>query len=166
MVLTEGPALSRLFIYLTGSYLHRIEKERREPYGGDLDLALVHEIIGAAGVEAGMRDAAYREKYQNFVGSIPVAEQHSVSASSIARASGIPRETVRRKLRKLQEMKVIVEKERARYVLRPGVYFEGEQQASFARAIDQTLRFINTLAEHGLIRWVPAAKGKSGTRSH
>jgi len=55
LVLAESSANSRLFVYMIGNYLHRIERERRTVYFGDLDLARVAEIIGAAGVEPGVR---------------------------------------------------------------------------------------------------------------
>ena len=90
MVLADGLANSRLFVYMAGNYLHRIERERRELYFGDLDLALVAEIIGTAGVEPGMRDAAFRQKHAHFDTALAVDEQRSVNASSIAVAAGIP----------------------------------------------------------------------------
>ena len=66
LVLAESAGNSRLFIYMLGNYLHRIERERRTVYFGDLDLARVAEIIGAAGVEPGMRDAAFRAQHGSF----------------------------------------------------------------------------------------------------
>jgi hypothetical protein len=53
LVLETTPANSRLFVYMIGNYLHRIERERRKLYFGDLDLAVVAELIGTAGVEPG-----------------------------------------------------------------------------------------------------------------
>jgi len=164
IALVEGPANSRMFIYLGGNWLHRIERERRALYFGDIDLALVAEIIGTAGVEPGMRDAAFRQKHRDFSTAIPVEEQRAVNASSIAVATGMPRETVRRKIRKLLELGFIVEKEPARYVLKPGVLLEPERQAAFARSIEQTVRFINELLENGVVKWVPAKKGRSDAR--
>jgi hypothetical protein len=158
LALVAGTANSRMFVYLIGNYLHRIEQERRGLYLGDLDLAVVAEMIGTASVEPGMRDAAFRRRHRDFESAIPVAEQRAVNASSIAVAAGIPRETVRRKIRKLLELGIIVEKEPARYVLRPGVLLEPERQAAFARGIEQTVRFVNELLENGVVKWVPAKK--------
>ena len=164
VALVEGPANSRMFIYLGGNWLHRVERERRQLYFGDLDLALVAEIIGTAGVEPGMRDAAYRQKHKDFAAAIPVEEQRAVNASSIAVAAGIPRETVRRKIRKLLELGFIVEKEPARYVLRPGILLQPQRQAAFARGIELTVRFMNELLENGVVQWVPAKPDKPGRR--
>lgn len=154
----KGQANSRMFIFLVANYLHRVERGRRGLYAGDLDLAVVAELIGTAGVEPGMRDAAYRLKHKDFERAIPVDEQGAVNASWIAAASGIPRETVRRKIRKLLELGVVVEKGPAQYVLRPGVLLEPQHQAAFARGIDQTVRFVNELLESGVMQWVPANK--------
>jgi hypothetical protein len=164
LALVKGQANSRMFIFLVGNYLHRIECERRGLYAGDLDLAVVAEMIGTAGVEPGMRDAAYRQRHKDFERAIPVEEQRAVNASSIAVAAGIPRETVRRKIRKLLELGVVVEKQPAQYVLRPGVLLEPRHQAAFARGIEQTVRFVNELLENGVVRWVPARPDKPGGR--
>ena len=115
LVLPESTANSRLFIYMLGNYIHRIERERRAVYFGDLELARVAEIIGAAGVEPGMRDAAFRAQHATFDSIVGVEGQRAVNATSIASATGIPRETVRRKLKHLLKLGVIVEKGRARY---------------------------------------------------
>jgi hypothetical protein len=162
--LVEGPANSRLFAYLVGNYLLRIDRLRRELYFGDLDLALVGEVIGAAAIEPGMRDAAFREKYKYFDKVVSVEDSRSVNAASIAIATGIPRETVRRRIRRLLEAGFIVEKEPARYVMRPGILLEPGRQAAFARGTEQTVRFINELLENGVVRWVPARSAKSAAR--
>jgi hypothetical protein len=158
LVLPQGPANSRLFVYLAGKYVHRIERERRELYFGDLDLALIAEIISAAGTEPGMRDAAFRQKHQHFDTAVSVQEQRAVNATSISIAAGIPRETVRRKIRRLLELGFLVEKEPARYVVKPGVLLAPHRQAAFARSIDETMRFMNELLDHGVVRWVAAPK--------
>ena len=49
---------------------------------------------------------------------------------------------------------VIVEKGRARYVLKPGMLQEPERQAAFARGIQQTVLFMNECLENGVVRWV------------
>lgn len=164
LVLADGPGNSRLFVYLVGNYLHRIERERRELYFGDLDLALVAEIIGTAGVEPGMRDEAFRDRHRSFDSVVGVEGQRAINATSIAEASGLPRETVRRKLKKLLTLGFIVEKGRARYVLRPGVLLEPHRQAAFARGIDQTVRLMNDLLENGVVRWHAAAKGRQALK--
>ena len=161
--LPASAANSRLFIYMIGNYLHRIERERRGLYEGDLDLALVAELIGTTAIEPGMRDAAFREKHASFDSVVGMEGQRAANAASIASASGIPRETVRRKLKRLLRMGVIVEKGRSRYVLKPGVIQQPHHRAAFARGIEQTVRFMNECLEHGVVRWVPARKTRRRT---
>ncbi len=158
LVVAESTTNSRLFVYMLGNYIHRIEHERRAAYFGDLDLARVAEIIGAAGVEPGMRDAAFRAQHATFDSIVGVEGQRAVNATSIANASGIPRETVRRKLKRLLKLGFIVEKGRARYVLRPGMLQQPDWQAAFARGIQQTVLFMNECLENGVARWVDAKK--------
>lgn len=160
LVLAGSEANSRLLVYMIGNYVHRLERERRDLYFGDLDLARVAEIIGTAGVEPGMRDAAFREQHRNFDSVIGVEGQRAVNATSIAGATGIPRETVRRKLQQLLKLGFIVEKGRARYILKPGVMQQPARQAAFARGIQQTVHFMNECLEHGVLQWVPAGKTK------
>jgi biotin operon repressor len=158
-LLAKGaPESSRLLVYMIGNFLHRLELERRQAYFGDLDLARVAEIIGMAGVEPGMRDEGFRDTHRSFDSVVGVEGQRAVNASSIAQATGIPRETVRRKLKMLLEHGLIVEKGRARYVLQPGMLQAPERQAAFAAGIQRTLQFMNDCVEQGLIEWIPAEK--------
>lgn len=161
VALVEGPANSRLFVYLAGNYILRIDRVRRDLYQGDLDLALVGEVIGAAGIEPGLRDAAFREHYKYFDRAVSVDDLRSVNAASIAVATGIPRETVRRRIKQLIKLGYVVEKEPARYVLKPGILLRPRHQAAFALGIEQTVRFINELLENGVVRWVPARRARS-----
>jgi hypothetical protein len=165
LVLEQTPANSRLFVYMIGNYLHRIERERRKLYFGDLDLAVVAELIGTAGVEPGMRDATFREQHRTFASVVGVEGQRGINATSIANAAGIPRETVRRKLKRLLELGFIVEKGRAHYVLRPGALQSPDRQAAFARGIQETVLFMNESLQHGVVRWIPANVGKKQRRS-
>lgn len=165
LVLADSDGISRIFITLIGNYLHRIERERRTRYHGDLELAVVAEVIGIAVTEPGMRDAAFRERYRILDSIIGLEGQRAVNATSIASASGIPRETVRRKLKRLLKEGVIVEKGRSRYVMKPGLLQQPDWQAAYARGIQQTVLFMNECLEQGAVRWIPVARPKrSGAR--
>lgn len=153
LVLAEKSANSRLFVYMLGNYLHRIESERRALYLRDPDLMLVAEVISMAAIEPGMRDAAFRTRHASFDSIVGVEGQHAVNATSIASATGLPRETVRRKIKRLLELGLIVEKGRARYVLKPGALQQPEWQAAFTRGIEQTVQLMNECLEKGLVQW-------------
>jgi biotin operon repressor len=160
LMLAESSANSRLFLYMIGNYLHRLENERRALYFGDLDLARVAEIIGTAGVEPGMRDAAFRAEHSTFDSIVGIEGQRAVNATSIASATGIPRETVRRKLKRLLKLGFIVEKSRAHYVLTPGMLQDPQRQAAIARGFQQTVQFMNECLEHGVVRWIDRQKAR------
>ncbi|MBV8409726.1 MAG: HTH domain-containing protein [Alphaproteobacteria bacterium] len=155
MMLVETSATSRVFIYMLGKFLQRMEQERRDLYFGDLDLARVMEVVSLASVEPGMRDAAFREKHSSLASIVGIDGQRATNATSIANATGIPRETIRRKLKQLQSLGVIIEKEPARYVVQPGILQQPERQEAFARGIRATVAFMNECLEQGVVRWVP-----------
>lgn len=153
LVLADSSASSRLFIYTLGNYLHRIESERRARYLGDPDLTLVAEVISMAAIEPGMRDAAFRIRHAGLDSIVGVEGQRAVNATLIASATGLPRETVRRKIKRLLGLGLIVEKSRARYVLKPGALQQPEWQAAFTRGIEQTVQFMNECLQQGLVQW-------------
>lgn len=166
LMLVDPQANSRLIAFLAGNFLHRIERARCEICFGDLDLARIAEAIGLIGVEPGMRDAAFRERFRSFRSIIGINGQRAVNATSIAAATGIPRETVRRKLKRLVTLGYIVEKGRACYVLAPGMLQDPDRQAVFERGFNQMALFMNDLLEQGLLTWVPAGQAaRSGTRT-
>jgi hypothetical protein len=160
LVLAEGADNSRLIAYMIGIYLHRIERERRALYHNDLEMVRVAEVIGIAGVEPGMRDAAFRDEHRSFDSVVGIDGQRGLNATSIASATGIPRETVRRKLKLLLELGFIVEKGRFRYVLRPGHLQAPARQAAVVRGIQQTVQFMNECVAQGVVQWVADKKAK------
>jgi predicted transcriptional regulator len=127
--LVRGRDDSRPFIHLLMTFLHRADQDRRGLYSGDLDLA-------AVGLEG----------------------QRSVKALTIAEATGIPRETVRRKLKLLVERGVIVEKTRGAYVFKLGYIQQPETLDVIERGMRDTLQFMNDCVKLGLVRWVDDAE--------
>lgn len=158
LVLVEPQANSRLIAFLAGNFVHRIERDRCELCFGDLDLARIAEVIGLIAIEAGMRDAAFRAQHRSFESVIGIAGQRAVNAASIAAATGIPRETVRRKLKRLVALGHIVQKGRAGYVMTPGVLQRADRQTVFERCFNQIALFANDMLEQGLLEWVPAGR--------
>ena len=61
---------------------------------------------------------------------------------------------MRRKLKQLLELGVITEKERGRYVIKPGVAQKPENLAAADRAMRDALQFMNDCLSLGLVRWV------------
>jgi len=144
---------SRLFFYLLGTFIARLDRERRGLYEADLELSSVAITVGLAAIEPGMRDAEYRAKHRSFDSVIGLAGQRAINALSVSQATGIPRETVRRKLKRLVELGLLAEQSRGRYVTRPGVPQRPEQTAAFERGMGAVVAFMNECLANGLVRW-------------
>ena len=153
LVLTRGSGDIRIFIHLLATFLHRTDGKRRQLYLGDLETASVAETVGLSAIEPGMRDPAFREQFSDFRSVIGVAGQRGVNAMSIAQATGIPRETVRRKLKRLVDEGVITEQSRGRYVVKPGFVQKAEHLAIFESGMRDAVQFMNGCVALGLVRW-------------
>lgn len=152
--LVRGNDDSRLFVHLLLNFVHRADHVRRSLYEGDLDLATVAETVAMVAIEPAMRDPAFRQAFHDLRSMIGLEPQQAVNALTIAEATGIPRETVRRKLKQLLQLGVITEKERGRYVIKPGVAQKPENLAAADRAMRDALQFMNECLSLGLVRWV------------
>ena len=152
--LVRGRDDARPFIHLLMNFLHRADHDRRELYSGDLDLAAVGETVGLAAIEADARKPEFLDKFGNFETVIGIEGQRPVTAMTISQATGIPRETVRRKLKLLLERGVIVEKTRGAYVMKPGFIQQPHTQDMIDRGMRDTLQFMNDCVKLGLVCWV------------
>src|ERR1700753_3848893 len=110
LVMARGEARNRAFIHLLLNFLHRPDRERRAFYGTDLDTAAISETVGIAALEAEMRDPAFREAFGDYTKVVGAERQRPVNALSVAATTGLPRETVRRKLKALVKKGVLSEK--------------------------------------------------------
>jgi hypothetical protein len=142
----------RLYSYLMFTLVQRIDRMRREVYAGDLDLASISEAIALSAIEARMRDPQFRDAYRSVARQAGIAAQRGVNALSVAAATGIPRETVRRKIKKLIELGAIVEVKRGEYVMKPGFLQQDSIQERLVRALADTTRFINDSLDQGLFQ--------------
>ncbi len=73
---------------------------------------------------------------------------------SISQATGIPRETVRRKLKELATRGVVMEKERGRYVTTPGFVQKPENGAALQHVLGHFLQLMNEAVKLGLVKTV------------
>jgi hypothetical protein len=152
--LVRGQGDARPFMHLVMNFLHRVDHHRRILFGGDLDLAEVAETIGMAAVEAASRTPEFIEKFGDYRAVIGIEGQRPVTAQSISQSTGIPRETVRRKLKLLVERGVIVEKTRGGYVFKPGFIQQPGNLDLVDRSMRDSLQFMNDCVKLGLVRWV------------
>ncbi len=160
--LVHGEEVSRILIVMLGDFLARVNRERRLVYQDDLDMAAVFDVIGIAAISHSLRDAKFREQHGTFSSVIGADGQRGTNAMSISAGTGIPRETVRRKIKRLVELGLVEEKTRGHYIVTPGTFLKPQFQEGFARGVRETLNFMNQCLEQGVMRWVPHPKKANG----
>ena len=158
--MVRGDASMRIFIHLLMNYLHRTDRERRAFYGTDLDMAAIAETVGIASIEADMRNPAFREAFGDYRKVVGVERQRPVNALSVSAATGIPRETVRRKLKALVKKGVLAEKDGG-YIYKPGNVQDPQRMETFERGMRDTLQFVNDCLKLGLLQLAPKAGHKT-----
>jgi predicted transcriptional regulator len=151
VVLVRGETVPRVFVHLAGNYLLRTDRERRELYFGDLELASIAATVGIGSLEADFRDPDFREQFNDYMRIIGTDRQRPMNTQSVTDATGLPRETVRRKLRGLVQKGVLIEKDGG-FIYRPGYAQQPRQQAAFERGIRDTLMFVNLCLTRGILR--------------
>ncbi len=143
---------SRIFAYALLNYLHRTYYLRRRQYGDDLDLALIAEAIAIAAIDPRTRDPAFRKEYSSMSTIVGIEGQRGVNALSISASTAIPRETARRKIKRLVELGVVVETARGKYVLKPGIAQSPAQHLMLDELARETVRFINECLDDGVFQ--------------
>lgn len=151
LVATRGREDLRLFLHLIATFVHRVDNARRELYFGDLALASVAGTIALQSIDPKMRDTAFRDKFSDLRSIIGVQGQHPVNALSIAEATGVPRETVRRKLKILLQKGVIIEQSRGLYVIKPGFAQSPQHIAVIEQAVRDAIQLLNDCLRVGLV---------------
>ncbi|MCW5748556.1 MAG: winged helix-turn-helix transcriptional regulator [Alphaproteobacteria bacterium] len=150
MVHRERNGTSRLFAMAFGQFFQRVCHIYRTLAEGDIDLAIIASAAAISGIEGSMRDETFRREFADMQAVVGEARQRGCNALSIAEATGLPRETVRRKMKRLVDMGFLVHRGVGDYVLRPGVM----QSQPYSRMLEdistETLRLMNDCLEQGI----------------
>ncbi len=145
---------SRLLANAFADYFLRICRLRAPLYDDDVETAMIADAVGLNTVAELLADARKRRRYQSLDKVVGAAQRGS-TALAIAGATGLPRETVRRKLKHLIEIGLLVRRADGEYVYRAGVL----REPAFARMIEQieaeTVRFFNQCLADGVIALPP-----------
>ena len=160
LVIVRGEQAMRVFIHLLLNFLHRSDRERRGFYGTDLDTAAIAETVGIAALEAEMRDPAFRKAFGHYDTVVGTERQRPINALSVAAATGLPRETVRRKLKVLLEKGVLAEKDGG-YIYKPGIVQQAQALEAFERGMANTLQFVNDCLRIGVLQVGPRTGRKA-----
>ena len=140
---------SRLFALALGRYFQHVCRLQRALAEGDLDLAIIAGAAALAATESLMRDATLRQEFADI--DVVIGDrQRGCNALSMAEATGLPRETVRRKINRLVEMGVLVRRGAGNYVWQPGLMQSPAYRQMFDEWSAETLRFANECQELGV----------------
>jgi hypothetical protein len=148
----EPANTSRLFAYLLMRFLHRAEYVRRRNFSNDVDLAIIAETIAVGALEPSLRNPGFMSRHSDIRSVVGVEEQRGINAFSIAAATGIPRETVRRKIKQLMTMEVVVEKGRGQYVIQPGFLQSSPLQSMMKEMESALMLFLSTCNSESLLK--------------
>jgi hypothetical protein len=140
---------SRLFSMALSRYFQQLCRLYRHMADGDIDLAIVASAASLAAMEGAWRDPAFRREFANL-DNIVGDRQRGCNALSIAEATGLPRETVRRKMNKLVEAGFLVRRSPGDYIMQPGLIQTAPYRQLLGDAAAETLRFVNDCLEQGV----------------
>jgi hypothetical protein len=140
---------SRLFAVAFNGYFQRVCRLHRELLGDDIDLAIVSFAVALAAIEGLMRNPAARQEFAS-IDAVVGDRQRGIAPLAIAVATGIPRETVRRKMNQLVEQQILARREDGAYIVRPGVPQAAPYPEFLERWTAETLRFFTECIEQGI----------------
>ncbi len=121
---------SRVFLYELSECLCKILPAYSQHVQNDLPKLLIIHALGASNIQRLMA-TTQRGPYESMDVRIPPEFQVPSNALSIADSTGLPRETVRRKLKELVASGMVMEDPRGGYRLKPGAVQTEELQAAF-----------------------------------
>lgn len=153
----DREANSRVFAYLLISFLARADQLRRKHFEDDIDLAVIAEAVAMAAIDPRMRDPEFVREFRNIDNLVGLERQRGVNALSIAAATGIPRETTRRKIKRLLAMGVLAETGRGKYVLKPGYIQQPVMRNLFEELTRASVRFVNDCLDQRVLQVASAA---------
>jgi len=138
---------SRIFALKFAIFYQEITRLQRAMFNGDLDLFIVAGAIAVGSIESRMRDRDFHDTYASLESVIGEEMQRGCNASSIADATGLPRETVRRRIKRLIEMGIVVRRATGDYVIRAGLVQSETYSRLFGQLSDAVLRLVNDCVE-------------------
>jgi hypothetical protein len=150
--MARGAEDSRTMIHLVQGFMARVDVLRRNAHFGDMDQAIIAGVVGVGSIEHMMRVPEFRESFGDYRTVIGIDGQRGVNAFSISQATGIPRETVRRKLKDLVARGVIMEKTKGVYIMKPGFVQQPENVAALQQVLDHFLQIMNDAVNLGIVK--------------
>jgi hypothetical protein len=100
---------SRVIAHFVAEFILRTAESVAGSFDYDYEEALIFLTISNRNSDKAMNDPKLRELYGSYKSTIPPEHALLVSRMALARATGLPRETVRRKVAKLIQRGLVVE---------------------------------------------------------
>jgi biotin operon repressor len=142
---------SRIFGYELGILLCELMPRYSAIFGADFTKVLIVNAIGIASVHRLMKRPE-GAAYESISTIVPAELQVPVNAMSIAESTGIPRETVRRKIKEMIAGGLVIEDERSGYRLKPGaLQSQGSMDIYYAQ-LQSIITMVNRLIDADLLR--------------
>ncbi|RJF87830.1 hypothetical protein D3874_13005 [Oleomonas cavernae] len=129
---------SRLFVAAILRYFLRICRIEQEAFHGDIEMAIIAQTVMLANIEPPTAGA--------------VARQCGVTTMEIAQATGLPRETVRRKLLRLVELEFLQRREDGKFVVPPPRSGSQERRAPLTEIESESIAFLNACFNEGIFK--------------
>ncbi len=146
---------SRLFSIAFLRYFMRIWHMNMVLFDGDVELAIISQAVGIISVEELLKDPERKKEFRALSTLVGLDRQTGTNALTIADATGLPRETVRRKMQQLVKLGILVKRGTADFVLKPGAIQGTAFGGAMANVESETLRFVNECLHEGIFKYVP-----------
>jgi DNA-binding transcriptional ArsR family regulator len=141
---------SRLFAVACVRYFLHLCQRKMALFGGDLELAVIAEAVGLNGIGTLLHDPDSKDRFRSLSTLVGAERQVGSKGLTIAEITGLPRETVRRKLKQLIELGIIERRQDGDYILRPGA-LQGPVYGGLLADLDiETQRFFNECLDEGI----------------
>ncbi len=105
----RGAPNARLIAYHVAEFILRSAEGVSKAFDHDYEAAILFMAIGQRNGQMAMEDPELRVRYASYDDPIPTELATPISRMALARSTGLPRETVRRKVGKLIEKGWVIE---------------------------------------------------------
>jgi len=141
---------SRVFLYELSECFCKVLPAYSQHVQNDLAKLLIVHALGASNIQRLMA-TTQRVPYESVDVRIPGELQVPSNALSIADSTGLPRETVRRKLKELMAAGLVMEDSRGGYRLKPGSVQTEELQAAFYASFKAMMTVMEACLDANLV---------------
>ncbi|MEN3976564.1 hypothetical protein [Emcibacter sp. SYSU 3D8] len=141
---------SRIFAYEFGVLLCELLPRYQTAFQSDFSKVLIIHAIGVASVSR-LMSRPEAGTYEALSAMVPSELQVPVNALSVAESTGIPRETVRRKIKEMIVDGFLVEDERGGYRMNPGTLQSDAMLEIYYQQLQSLTMLLNRCLESGII---------------